>query len=458
MKKYDVIVIGGGPAGLAASISAKKDGANVCLIEREAKLGGILKQCIHDGFGLIKFKEKLSGPEYADRYIKMFNELNIDSYLLTFVTRIEKTSGGFKLTLVNKEGLNYLETKALILATGCRERTSKQVSIHGDRPSGIYAAGNAQNYINILGQQVCKKAVILGSGDIGLIMARRLTLEGAKVIGVYEIMNVPSGLPRNIRQCLNDFDIPLHLSTTVTKVFGDKRVEKVEVAKVDENFKVIEDTREIIECDALIVSVGLIPENELAEKIGVEIDTKTKGPVLDKNYMTSVPGVFSCGNSFHVFDLVDYVSMSGEQCGSFASKYVKGELEKAERFNVVIPPKKAIDPSKFVCISCPNSCEMDVKNENGEISVSGNKCPKGKEFVINELSHPTRTIATSVKTTFKDMPVLPVRTNNEIPKDKIFDVMNEINKVVIDKHTNVGDVIISNVLGLNVDIIATNNC
>jgi len=458
MIKYDVIVIGGGPAGLAASITAHNNGSKVCLIEREAKLGGILKQCIHDGFGLIKFKEKLAGPEYGDRYIKEFNKLNIDCYLLAFVTRIEKLSDGYKLTIVNASGIEYLETKAIILATGCRERTSKQVAIHGDRPSGVFAAGNAQNYINILGQRVCNRAVILGSGDIGLIMARRLTLEGAKVLGVYEVMKTPSGLPRNIQQCLNDFDIPLHLQTTVTKVIGKQRVEAVEIAKVDDNFNPIKGTEEIIKCDALIVSVGLIPENELAEKLGIEIDPKTKGPVCDTNYQTSLSGVFSCGNCFHVYDLVDHVSTSGEKAGLAASKYVKGELEKGERFKVVIPEKKMIDPNKLICIGCPNSCELEVKEVNDELIVTGNKCPKGIEFANNELKHPKRGVTSSVKTIFKETPVLSVRTSSDIEKNKIFEVISEINKVVVDKHVKVGEVIIAIVCGLGVDILATTNC
>ena len=225
MIKTDVLVIGGGPAGLASSIAADKKGAKVCLIERESRLGGILKQCIHDGFGLVRFKEKLSGPEYAEKFIDEFNERKIQALLQTFVTDVEKKENGFLVTAVNKNGVEEIETKSIVLATGCRERTARQVQIHGTRPAGIFSAGTAQNFINLMGQLPTKKCVILGSGDIGLIMARRLTLEGAKVLGVYEVKPTPSGLTRNIHQCLNDFDIPLHLSHTVTRVFGNDRLE-----------------------------------------------------------------------------------------------------------------------------------------------------------------------------------------------------------------------------------------
>lgn len=326
----DVIVIGGGPAGLAAALSAKRSGADVILIEREARLGGILKQCIHDGFGLVRFNEKLSGPEYAERFIDELQNENIKVYPLTYVTRIEKTGGGFSLTTVNQCGVEHFAAKALVLATGCRERTAKQVFIHGTRPSGIFTAGTAQNYINLLGQMPAKKCVILGSGDIGLIMARRLTLEGAKVLGVYEAKSSPSGLTRNIQQCLNDFDIPLHLSKTVTRVFGVERLTAVEICSVDEKLQPIQGTEEIIECDTLILSVGLIPENELAETLGVTIDPCTKGPVCDEHLMTSVDGVFSCGNALHVNDLVDYVSESGESAGKAAALYTRSARAEIE--------------------------------------------------------------------------------------------------------------------------------
>ena len=321
MKEYEVIIIGGGPAGLAAAISADKQGAKVLLIEREARLGGILKQCIHDGFGLVRFGEKLSGPEYVERFIHEFRERKIESELLTFVTEMKKADGSFMLTAVNRQGVQEYMAKALVLATGCRERTAKQVQIHGTRPAGVMTAGTAQHFVNLQGKMPAGRCVILGSGDIGLIMARRLTLEGARVLGVYEVKPEPSGLTRNIVQCLDDYQIPLHLSHTVTRVFGEGRLTAVEVAEVDEHMRPIESTKKKVACDSLILSVGLIPENEMAEKLGIRLDGHTKGPFCDNHFMTEITGTFSCGNALHVNDLVDYVSESGELAGAAAAKY-----------------------------------------------------------------------------------------------------------------------------------------
>lgn len=326
-RNFDIVVIGGGPAGLAASKTASQANKKVLLIERENKLGGILKQCIHDGFGLHRYKEKLSGPEYAYREIKALENSNVEISLLTFVSKIEKLNEGFLLHLVTSKGMELVKAKKIILATGCRERTSRQVLINGTNPAGVMSAGQAQYYINILGKMPGKNFVILGSGDIGLIMARRITLEGGKVLGVYEAKPTPSGLARNLAQCLDDFNIPLHLSTTVTKVFGQNHLEEIEIAKVDEKMNPIKGTEQRIKCDVLILSVGLIPENELAESISIKLSNRSKGPLVDQNLETSIPNVYSCGNAMHVNDLVDYVSESGEIAGRSAANDNKVDKE-----------------------------------------------------------------------------------------------------------------------------------
>ena len=388
MNEYDVVVLGGGPAGLAAALASFNEGMNTLIIERENRLGGILKQCIHDGFGLIKFKEKLTGPEYAQRYIEQVLACQIPVLLNTFVLTVEKAGTGFVITLVNAaQGVEQIKTRALILATGCRERTAKQVFINGTRPAGVFTAGTAQHLVNIEGYLPGKKCVILGSGDIGLIMARRLTLEGAQVLAVYEAKSTPSGLSRNIAQCLNDFHIPLHLSTTITRVFGDNRVEAVEIARVDENMRPIKGTEQVISCDTVILSVGLIPENEIADMLGVEIDAATKGPVVDQNFMTSVEGVFSCGNALHVNDLVDYVSESGEIAGANAAQYVReatprqlAEIKMSPDFLYVVPQQININSSNRKAVLYFRSREV---RENMRVTIkSGDQVLLSKRYVI----------------------------------------------------------------------------
>ena len=324
MRKHDIVVIGGGPAGMAAAVAAYDAGCtDVVILDREPQVGGILMQCIHNGFGLHKLGQELTGPEYANVYAQSVAKRNIKVYTETMVTAVSPDK---VVTAQNREGILKLQAKAVILAMGCRERSRGALNICGTRPAGIYSAGTAQKLVNCMGYQVGKKVVILGSGDIGLIMARRMSLEGAKVEAVCEVMPYSGGLTRNIVQCLEDFGIPLYLSTTVVQIHGQKRLEGVTVAQVDEKRNPVPGTQRYIPCDTLLLSVGLIPENELTRMAGISIDPITNGAVVDENCQTSVPGIFACGNVLQVHDLVDYVSEEAERAGIAAAKAVQRQL------------------------------------------------------------------------------------------------------------------------------------
>ena len=462
--KTELIVIGGGPAGMAAALSACEHGIkDILILERDSELGGILNQCIHNGFGLHTFKEELTGPEYAARYVQQIKEKEIPYFLDTMVIDVQGGDPCRVIAMNKDKGLFEIMCSAVILAMGCRERARGAMNIPGTRPSGIYAAGTAQFFVNREGKLPGKEVVILGSGDIGLIMARRMTLQGAKVKMVAEIMPYSGGLKRNIVQCLDDFDIPLKLSHTVVEIHGKSRVEGVTVAKVDENLIPIKGTEEYVSCDTVLFSCGLIPENELTVAAGAQMDLVTKGPVVNGRLETTAEGIFACGNVLHVHDLVDNVSKEAEEAGHYATEYIKKKpSDWGEALRPKIPQKsKCIlpndrDTSKtLICIGCPVGCLITVIEENGELTVTGNTCAKGEAYARNEMTAPKRTVTSFIKVKQGTRPVVAVKTAEEIPKEKIRQCMEEIQRAFCTAPVSVGDVLIENVAQTGVAVVAT---
>ncbi len=465
--KTDLIIIGGGPAGMAAALAAYEKGIrDLLILERDKELGGILNQCIHNGFGLHTFKEELTGPEYAVRYMDMVEEKKIPSLLNTMVVDVQGGNPCVVTAMNREQGMFQIEAKAVVLAMGCRERSRGAMNIPGTRPAGVYSAGTAQRYVNIEGRMPGREVVVLGSGDIGLIMARRMTLQGAKVKLVAEIMPYSGGLKRNIVQCLDDFGIPLKLNHTVTQIHGKERVEGVTISKVDEKLNPIPGTEEFVSCDTLLLSCGLIPENELSQGAGAQMDDVTAGPVVNAKLETTVKGIFACGNVLHVHDLVDNVSIEAEKAGEFAADYIlNGEEDWGEAVRPKIPEKsKCTLPedrdagSQLICIGCPVGCLITVnKNEDGTLTITGNTCKKGEAYARNEVTAPVRAVTSIIKVKGGSGRVVPVKTAGEIPKGKIGQCLDEIEAVTVDAPVKAGDVLIQNVAGTTVSVVATGN-
>ena len=460
---YDLIVIGGGPAGLAAACAAWERGLRkILLAERDRELGGILNQCIHNGFGLHYFKEELTGPEYARRFVEQLADTGVEVRLDTMVLEVTPER---QVHMVGRDtGYRVEEAKSIILAMGCRERTRGAIAIPGTRPAGVLTAGAAQRYVNMEGWLPGRRAVVLGSGDIGLIMARRMTLEGAKVLACVELMPRSRGLARNIVQCLRDYDIPLLLSHTVTDIRGRERVEQVVVSRVDGGRRPIPGTEMIFDCDTLLLSVGLIPENELTRQAGIEMDPRTGGARVRENMETSLHGVFACGNTAHVHDLVDHVTTESRRAGAAAARYVlagcvseeAGEASFHQARSAALGDAGDVDGrTVLVCTVCPRGCRLVADTSGGGFAVMGNGCSRGIDYARAEVTCPTRVVTSTVRCRGGAHPRCPVKTDRPVPKSMIPQVMAALDGICAAAPVHVGQVLLADVCGTGAAIVAT---
>lgn len=443
-----VAIIGGGPAGIAAAKEAKLNGIDrVAIFERHEYLGGVLPQCIHDGFGLHYYNKNLTGPEYADRNIEELKKLDIDIYIDCTVLNIIEKNLGYEIEYCGLNlGSGNMYFDSIIFAMGCRERNRGHLRIPGTRPAGIYTAGSAQYMMNIQNYKLGKSAVILGSGDVGLIMARRLTLEGTKVKLI--LGEVATGLKRNVVQCVEDYEIPLLYGYTIVNIHGYKRLKGVTILNKENNKK------EYIPCDTLLIAAGLVSENELARDLGVKLN-KYGGIIIDENNMTNKKGVFACGNVVEIYDLADNVSYAGKNAGKNTADYLfNREFSIKDSKKRKFENRESTSKSDMVCILCPKSCELIIDKDNKDIKISGNKCKKGEVYAFEEMTNPKRVVTSTVKINSK-RPLLPVRTDKSIPKSDIFKIVKEIKKINIDSPIEIGTIIKENICNTGANLIST---
>ncbi len=449
MERCDVLIVGAGPGGLAAAKAAKDSGAGrVLVLERDFISGGILNQCIHDGFGLIRYGRQLTGPEYAHM---IFSEAIAAGAVIETDNQVISISEDKVVTSICRDGLRSIKAGAIVLATGCRERTRGAISIPGSRPAGVYTAGVVQNLVNMRNIMVGKNVVVLGSGDIGLIMARRLSIEGALVKAVVEIMPAPCGLARNVSQCLYDYDIPLFVNHTVSNIIGKKKLEAVEISELDPNGRVLRESSRVLSCDCLVLSVGLIPENEVAKTAGIKLDEKSNGALTDEFLQTNVQGIFSCGNSRRIMDLADFVSEQAYAAGENAVRYIKGSPLKAWDGEAAASMLKGFPVSGSVtCPLCPNGCQVSFNSDINDYE--GNQCARGAEFAREEEENPKRILTTTMRLDGGSRALVSVKTESPVEKSLLLPFRNKLSAITVKAPVHIGQVLYSDE---NATVVAT---